>query len=89
MAFKFFPDTISLLKVDSFEGIVNEIKINGMVNDHSSSCNSYRSKKIHKNIAKNHLQFLPMPTSTTTDAKAWKIFPDTMQLLKSYNEKDL
>ena len=40
MAFKFFPDTILLLKLDLFEGIVNRIKINGMVNDHSSSCNS-------------------------------------------------
>ena len=39
MTFKLFPDTI-LLKVDRFEGIVNRIKIDGMVNDHSSSCNS-------------------------------------------------
>ena len=39
MAFKFFPDTILLLKVDRFEGILNRIKIDGMVNDHSSSCN--------------------------------------------------
>ena len=36
-----------------------------------------------KNIAKNHLQFIATPTSTTTDAMAWKIFPDTMQLLKT------
>ena len=28
-----------LLKVDHFEGILNRIKIDGMVNDHSSSCN--------------------------------------------------
>ena len=42
MAFKFFPDTILLLKVDFFEGILNWIKIDGMVNDHSSSCNSQR-----------------------------------------------
>ena len=34
-----------------------------------------------KNIAKNHLQFVATPTCTTTDAMAWKIFPDTMQLL--------
>ena len=34
MAFKFFPDTILLLKVDYFEGILNWIKIDGMVNDH-------------------------------------------------------
>ena len=40
MAFKFFPDTILLLKVDRFEGILNRIKIDGMVNDHLSSCNS-------------------------------------------------
>ena len=40
MAFKFFPDTILLLKVDRFEGILNQIKIDGMVNDHLSSCNS-------------------------------------------------
>ena len=40
MAFKFFPDTILLLKVDIAEGILNQIKIHGMVNDHSSSCNS-------------------------------------------------
>ena len=40
MAFKFFPDTILLLKVDPFEGILNRIKIDGMMNDHLSSCNS-------------------------------------------------
>ena len=39
MAFKIFPVTILLLKVDCFEGILNWIKIDGMVNDHSSSCN--------------------------------------------------
>ena len=40
IAFKFFPDTILLLKVDCFEGILNRIKIDGMVNDYLSSCNS-------------------------------------------------
>ena len=40
MAFKFFPETILLLKVDRFEGISNWNKIDGIVNDHSSSCNS-------------------------------------------------
>ena len=40
MAFKFFPDTILLLEVDRFEGSLNRIKIDGMVNDHLSSCNS-------------------------------------------------
>ena len=39
MAFKFFPDPILLLKVDRFEGILNRIKIDEMVNDHLSSCN--------------------------------------------------
>ena len=39
MAFKFFPDTVLSLKVDRFEGILNQIKIDGMVNDHLSSCN--------------------------------------------------
>ena len=38
MTFKLFPDTILLLKVDYFEGILNRIKIDGMVNDHLSSC---------------------------------------------------
>ena len=40
MAFKFFPHTILLLNVDQFEGIVNQIKIDRMMNDHWSSCNS-------------------------------------------------
>ena len=40
MAFKFFPHTILLLKVEHFEGILNRSKIEGMVNDHLSSCNS-------------------------------------------------
>ena len=40
MALKFFPETILLLKVDTLEGILNQIKIDGMVNSHSSSCNS-------------------------------------------------
>ena len=39
IALKFFPETIFLLKVDHCEGIVNQIKIIGMVNGHSSSCN--------------------------------------------------
>ena len=39
MAFKFFPNTILSIKVDHFEGILYRIKIDGMVNDHSSSCN--------------------------------------------------
>ena len=39
MALKFFPGITLLLKVDRFEGIVNQSKIDRMVNDHSSSCN--------------------------------------------------
>ena len=39
MALKFFPEIILLLKVDRFEGILNRIKIDEMVNDHSNSCN--------------------------------------------------
>ena len=39
MAFKFFPDTILLLKVERFEGMLNRIKIDEMVNDHLSSYN--------------------------------------------------
>ena len=39
IAFKFFSVTILLLKVDRFEGILNRIKIEGMVNDYSSSYN--------------------------------------------------
>ena len=38
MAFKLFPD-ILLLKVDCFEGILNRIKSDEMMNDHLSSCN--------------------------------------------------
>ena len=40
MAFKIFSDTILLLKVDCFEGILNRIKIDRMVNDYLNSCNS-------------------------------------------------
>ena len=52
MAFKVYPDTILLLKVDRFEGILYRIKIDGMMNDYVSSCNSWRFKKIYTNIAK-------------------------------------
>ena len=38
MAFKFL-DAILLLKVDRFKGILNPVKIDGMLNDHLSSCN--------------------------------------------------
>ena len=40
MAFKFFPDTILLLNVDRFEGILNRIKIDVILNDHLGSCKS-------------------------------------------------
>ena len=40
-------------------------------------------KKSTQISLKNHSQFLAMPTSVTTDAMAWKIFPDIMQLLKN------
>ena len=40
MALKFFPETTLLLKVDHFERILNRVKIDGIVNDHLSSCNS-------------------------------------------------
>ena len=40
MALKFFPKIILLLKVDYFEEILNQIKIDRMVNDYLSSCNS-------------------------------------------------
>ena len=39
MALKFFPEIILLLNVERFEGIVNRIKIDRMVNDHLSNCN--------------------------------------------------
>ena len=39
MILKFFPETIPFLKLDKFEGILNWNKIDGMVNDHSNSCN--------------------------------------------------
>ena len=46
-------------------------------------------KKSTQISLKNRLQFLATPTSTTTDAMAWKIFPDTMQLLKTNSAKYL
>ena len=39
MGLKMFLDTILLLKTLQFEGILNHIKINGMVNNYLSSCN--------------------------------------------------
>ena len=40
-------------------------------------------KKSTQILLKNRLQFLSMPTSTTTDAMALNFFPDTMKLFKS------
>ena len=37
MVLKLFPDLIPLLKADSFEGILNCIKTDGMVNNYLSS----------------------------------------------------
>ena len=56
MAMKFFSEIILLLKVNHFEGFLNQYKIDGMVNDNSSSCNS-------KLFKKDHLQYLNKPTS--------------------------
>ena len=39
MTLKFLTNTILLLKVEQFVGILHRIKIDGMVNDHSNSCN--------------------------------------------------
>ena len=50
IALKFFPETILLLKVDRSEGMLNQIKIDGIMNDHSSCCNSWQFKKIYANI---------------------------------------
>ena len=76
MALKFFPETIILIKVDCLEGILNQNKIDGMVNDYTSSCELQR---FYANIAKNRLQFLATSTYTTTDAMALKVFADTIQ----------
>ena len=35
-----FLETILLLKMDHSEGFLNQCKIDGMVHDNSSSCNS-------------------------------------------------
>ena len=78
MAFQFFLNIILLVTVDCFEGMLNHIKIDEMVNDHSSSCNSKQFKKSTQISLKNHLQFLATPNSTTTDAMALKYFSDTM-----------
>ena len=40
MAVKFFTEIIVLVKVDRFEVFSNWCKIDRMVNDNSSSCNS-------------------------------------------------
>ena len=49
MALKFIAETILILKVDRFEEILNWNKMDGMVNDYSSSCDSYVDlKKIYK-----------------------------------------
>ena len=42
MVLKLFPDVFPSLKVDRFEGFLNHIKIDGMVNNYLSSvkCNT-------------------------------------------------
>ena len=73
---KFFPDNILLLKNDRFEGFSNQIKTDGMVKNHLSSCNSYIA-----NFMKAHLQFLVTPTRQTINPMALKVFPHTTILL--------
>ena len=40
MALKYFPENNRFIKSGPFEVILNRIKIDGIVNNHSSSCNS-------------------------------------------------
>ena len=40
MTLKFFSETILLLEVDCFVGILNQIKIDEIVNNYLNSCNS-------------------------------------------------
>ena len=42
MGLKIFLHTILLLKRYQFEGILNHIKINGMVNNHLNSCKAIK-----------------------------------------------
>ena len=62
MALKFFPETILLLKMEHFEGILNQNKIDRMVNDHLNSV-THSNLKIYAKIAKDDLQYLVTPTS--------------------------
>ena len=55
MGLKIFLDTILLLKRHQFEGILNRIKINGMVNNYLSSCNMWRFKKFYENVIEDRL----------------------------------
>ena len=79
-----FPDLIPLLKVDYFERFLNWCKIDGMVNDNSSSCHS----KYFLKIKKDDLQYLNNTTSQTNEAMALKFFLHTTLLLKSHVLKD-
>ena len=40
MVLKYFPENNPLVKVDRIEVILNRIKIDRIVNNHSSNCNS-------------------------------------------------
>ena len=62
MGLKNFLDIIFLLKRHQCEGILNRIKINGMVNNHLNSCNMLRFKKFYENVIEDHLQHLVTPT---------------------------
>ena len=66
----FFPETIFLLKEDCFEGILNPIKIDGIVSDHLSCCNTHQ----YKIIANFLFWFLVTPTGKTSDAMAMKYY---------------
>ena len=52
MVLKFFTEIILLLKVDYFEGILNQNKIDEMVNDHLTAVTRSNLKKLYANIDK-------------------------------------
>ena len=59
---------------------MNPIKIDRIVSNLLSSCNTHQFKI----IANNCFQFLIMPTGLNTDAMAMKFFLDTILLLYIY-----
>ena len=60
---------------------MNQIKIDRIVSNRLSSCNTYASIK---NIANYHFGFLVTPTGYNTNAMAMKLFLDTILLLYIY-----